>query len=475
MQAYLSIGGAVDGLITDAGVDWRAERQARFAAGNVARRARADATSRGRTRRCSRRRSTRAGANLVRGARQLRRRRLAAAAAARDGRHRASSRSARTSRRRPGSVVLRTEVFELIQYTPQTEQVREVPLLFVPPTINKYYVLDLAPGPQHGRVPGRAGPAGVRRSPGATPTTRQGHFDLDTYARAVLEARDAVAEITAQPAVHLNAACSGGIIAAGAARAPRRRPAASATIASLTLMVCALDNERAGTAARADQPRARRRRRRRVRPPRLRRRPGAGGRVHVAAAQRPGVELRRQQLPARQDAAGVRHPLLEPGHRAPRRRAAPRLHPPRARQLARARRAGCEVLGTPVDLARGRRRHLHRRRAQRPHHAVGERVPQRRSCSAATPRFVLSTSGHIQALVNPPSAGRAARATASPRSARRPGGVPRAGAESGRELVARLRRVAGRALGRAEAAPAELGSREHAGAKAPGSYVHAPS
>ena len=58
------------------------------------------------------------------------------------------------------------------------------------------------------------------------PDAAQAHFDLDTYADAVLEARRPSRDSTGASGAVLTAACSGGIIAAGALGAARRRRSA---------------------------------------------------------------------------------------------------------------------------------------------------------------------------------------------------------------------------------------------------------
>src|SRR5204862_7820935 len=96
----------------------------------------------------------------------------------------------------PGAVGLRTAVFELIRYTPQTGTVREVPLLMVPPTINKFYVLDLAPGRSWIEDLVRSGQQVFVLS-WRNPDARQAAWGLDTYVRAVLDALDSVQRLTA--------------------------------------------------------------------------------------------------------------------------------------------------------------------------------------------------------------------------------------------------------------------------------------
>src|SRR6204780_3920010 len=95
----------------------------------------------------------------------------------------------------PGSVVLRTPVFELIQYRPVTATVRQIPLLIVPPVINKYYVLDLAPARSLTEYLVGAGLQGVMIS-WRNPDRRPAKWDLDTYGQAVLDAMDATERIT---------------------------------------------------------------------------------------------------------------------------------------------------------------------------------------------------------------------------------------------------------------------------------------
>jgi polyhydroxyalkanoate synthase len=72
----------------------------------------------------------------------------------------------------PGAVVYRDEMFELLQYSPATPKVRSIPVLMIPPQINRYYVLDLAPGRSLGGVRRQPGHPGVPWSSGGTRRAR---------------------------------------------------------------------------------------------------------------------------------------------------------------------------------------------------------------------------------------------------------------------------------------------------------------
>ena len=154
----------------------------------------------------------------------------------------------------PGAVVLRTPVFELIQYRPTTEQVRSVPLVVVPPTINKYYVTDLAPGRsivEHYVAAGQQ----VFMISWRNPTAEHADWGIDDYGQAVLDAMDAAQEITGSDQVALQAFCSGGIITS-MVLAHLAATTGLARVAAASFAVTVLDWDRAGTVGALMDPEA---------------------------------------------------------------------------------------------------------------------------------------------------------------------------------------------------------------------------
>jgi polyhydroxyalkanoate synthase len=145
----------------------------------------------------------------------------------------------------PGAVVFRTPVFELIQYKPTTPTVREVPLVMVPPTINKFYIADLAKDRsivEHYVSQGQQ----VFMMSWRNPDERHADWGLDTYGQAVLDAMDAVERVTGSERVSLQAFCSGGIITA-MVLAHLAEQGRQDRVASVSFAVTVLDWARAGT------------------------------------------------------------------------------------------------------------------------------------------------------------------------------------------------------------------------------------
>src|SRR5947209_4004645 len=110
----------------------------------------------------------------------------------------------------PGAVVFKNEVLELIQYQPTTPQVYQRPLLIVPPQVNKFYVMDLSPGKSIIRYLVGSGQQ-VFAISWRNPTPQQRAWGFETYDRAILEAMEAVRAITASPDVNISGSCLGGM------------------------------------------------------------------------------------------------------------------------------------------------------------------------------------------------------------------------------------------------------------------------
>jgi len=139
----------------------------------------------------------------------------------------------------PAKVVFRNHLMELLQYEPQTEQVHATPLLASPPWINKYYVMDLAPGRsfiewavQHGRT--------VFAISYINPTADMASTTMDDYLiHGPQTALDVISDITGAETIDIVGLCLGGALTA--VTAAYLQQAGDSRVGALTLINTMLD------------------------------------------------------------------------------------------------------------------------------------------------------------------------------------------------------------------------------------------
>ena len=114
----------------------------------------------------------------------------------------------------PGKVVWQNDVLQLVQYTPTTEKVHEVPLLIVPPWINKFYILDLTPPKSLIRYAVAQGFT-VFIVSWVNPDQRLSHKTFEDYMNeGILSATDAVLRETGAKQTNVLGYCVGGTLLA---------------------------------------------------------------------------------------------------------------------------------------------------------------------------------------------------------------------------------------------------------------------
>lgn len=114
----------------------------------------------------------------------------------------------------PGKVIYQNEMMQLIQYSPTTEKVLRTPLLIVPPWINKFYILDLKPEKSYIKWCVDQGIT-VFVISWVNPDKRLGAKSWEDYMKeGVLTAMDVIERVTGEMKVHTAGYCVGGTMLA---------------------------------------------------------------------------------------------------------------------------------------------------------------------------------------------------------------------------------------------------------------------
>ena len=145
----------------------------------------------------------------------------------------------------PGAVIFRNELLELIQYTPTTAKAWKRPLVITPPQINKYYALDLSPDKSMVRFLLESG-IQVFCVSWRNPTAANRDWGLDSYVAALDEAVDVAREVTGCDDISMMGSCSGGITSTAYFAT---LGSAAEKIRNMVLAVCLLDPNTAGESA----------------------------------------------------------------------------------------------------------------------------------------------------------------------------------------------------------------------------------
>ncbi|MCA8902534.1 MAG: alpha/beta fold hydrolase [Hyphomonas sp.] len=140
-----------------------------------------------------------------------------------------------------GQVIWKNEMLELIQYAPKTDKVHRTPILIIPPQINKFYAMDLSPMTSTVQFL-----LAMELQPFVVswrnPTKKHAHWGLSDYIDSLIQASEVISQVTGSKKINVSGACSGGITTA--TLCSLLAAAGDKRINAVTFMVCVLNPQK---------------------------------------------------------------------------------------------------------------------------------------------------------------------------------------------------------------------------------------